>query len=155
MNDVDLLILAVEKEPHNDIVAAMLIDELMGERDMIRSEAERHVTAVQLASINAREIAQVAALFACPGPARDRVMTIVTNAWPANAHPTARIHVVVGDTPPMKAIGDSTDTPSPFLDVVYIGAKFILARVPKPLLSEAVLFCGNITTPSQSKKKRR
>ena len=56
MNDIDLLTRAVEAEPRNTIIAAMLTDELMEARDMLRSEADRHVAAVQRVAGAARQV---------------------------------------------------------------------------------------------------
>ena len=47
MNNIDLLTAQVELYPTNPIVASMLVDALMEERDMHRSESEAHVMRVQ------------------------------------------------------------------------------------------------------------
>ncbi len=56
MTALEDLVAAVERNPTNPIVAAMLTDELMDARDMLRSEADAHVRNVQSAGGTAAQI---------------------------------------------------------------------------------------------------
>jgi hypothetical protein len=63
VNDLTMLTTLVEQEPDNTIVAAMLTDELMDARDMLRSEAEKHVLHVQQTAAACRDLAAAAMLM--------------------------------------------------------------------------------------------
>ena len=154
MNDIDLLILAVERDPYNPIPASMLTDELMEEKGMLRSEADRHVSAVQKASIGALQLLHVSALCACPGEPKDRVQTLLEAHWPDSTHPHALVFFITGDSAPVKVIGSADGSPHAALDVVYVGADFILSRVSKTLVNQA-LQAAAIVSRAASKKKRR
>lgn len=67
MNDITLLTAAVVQNPRNDILAAMLTDELMGAKDMLRAEANKHVENVQLTADHARQMDAAAAVLGGKG----------------------------------------------------------------------------------------
>jgi len=83
MSDVDLLTAQVELHPTNDIVASMLVNELMESRDMNRSEAGAHVVRVQEVAIDAAFMRRAAELLSgCPWQrawARDTVLEQIVN----------------------------------------------------------------------------
>lgn len=60
MTTIDDLIRAVEDNPENPIIAWMLTDELIGARDMTRTEADKRVAEVQLVAVQAREVRSAA-----------------------------------------------------------------------------------------------
>lgn len=63
MNDLDALTTAFEQNPHNDIIAAMLVDELMSARDMGRTEADAMVDRVRRAVLDGPQLLAAAELL--------------------------------------------------------------------------------------------
>ena len=63
MSDIDLLTRAVESDPRNTILHAMLTDELIDQRDMLRTEADAHVQRVVAVAATARDLACAAQLL--------------------------------------------------------------------------------------------
>lgn len=68
MTDVQLLIDLVSADPDQDIAVAMLIDELMEARGMLRSEADRHVERLRDDVRRSKQIDTAAAILAERGP---------------------------------------------------------------------------------------
>lgn len=77
MSDVDALVALLERDPDNAIVAAMLTDELMEARGMLRSEADRHVANVIAVAAEARELAEAAAEVRPGARWRGRILSCV------------------------------------------------------------------------------
>lgn len=154
MNNIELGIRAVEREPLREIYASMLVDALVEERDMLITEAQKHVVSIQLSTINALQVATVAALFACPGEPRERVLALMELHWPPEAHRNAKILVISGESKPLHVIGDGTGNPNPFVDVVSVGAGFLLSFVSAGVIEQARQFNGQTTPPKKRKAKR-
>lgn len=64
MTDVTLLVNLIEQEPESPFYAAMLVDELMEARGMLRTEADRHVERVQADARLALDLKNATALVA-------------------------------------------------------------------------------------------
>lgn len=56
MNSLNWLIIEVASAPHNELLAAWLVELLVSERDMNLTEAARHVHQVQLGGLAAAEL---------------------------------------------------------------------------------------------------
>jgi len=63
VTDLQALTAAFEANPNNDIIGAMLADELMSERDMTRTEADATVERVRRAVLDAPQLLAAAELL--------------------------------------------------------------------------------------------
>jgi len=74
MSDLEALTKRLQQEPGNCIVAAMLTDELISDKDMTRAEADRAVAAVIATASAAEELESGAALMV-PGTFTHRLFS--------------------------------------------------------------------------------
>jgi hypothetical protein len=79
VTNLDILTRLVEREPNNDILTAMLTDELMDARDMLRSEADAHVAHVRAVAAEAAQLADAARLMV-PGSPPCRALSRIAHA---------------------------------------------------------------------------
>lgn len=127
MNDIDLLAGQVEQYPTNPIVASMLVDELIDNRDMNRSEAEGHVKRVQEVAIDAAFLRRATEIVSgCPWQqcwARDRIQEglVFTTA----ARPT--ILLVAGLQGPVRTQTFNTPgMPAHLRDLITVGGQWVV-----------------------------
>lgn len=100
MDNVEILLALVEREPRNDVYAACLTDALMEERGMLRTEADRHVLRVQLDARTAADIEFTADLIARRGTAWHALLTeveTVAKLWGVEGF---ILYVTGGEQPP-------------------------------------------------------
>lgn len=95
MTTLDDLVRALEQQPGNPIVAAMLTEELMDARDMTRSEADRVVLGTQLAATSAMQIREATALLSDLSTSRRVLLSAVYRA--CRVPRMHRPHVLVVD----------------------------------------------------------
>lgn len=113
MTDVACLVKLIEQDPDTDILAAMLIDELMEARGMLRSEAERHVRHVQADARIAKQIDFVARLLRAKGPAYTYLCRAIERHLMIQEVIGYTLYVVSGDGPPRFCrVGDVVQTPT-------------------------------------------
>lgn len=103
MTDVQLLVTLIEQDPESEISAAMLTDELMEARGMIRSEADRHVERVRKTARQVLQMKFAAGLIAAKGPAYRALLDTIADAHPLFFASMCTIYVVSGDGPPRRA----------------------------------------------------
>ena len=100
MNNVEILLALVEREPRCDVYAACLTDALMEERGMLRSEADRHVLRVQLQARTAADITFTADLIARKGTAWHALLTEVETVAKLWGVAGFILYVTGGEQPP-------------------------------------------------------
>jgi hypothetical protein len=127
VTDIDLLTTRLEADPANTILAAMLTDELMDTRDMLRSEADRHVSHVQATATQARQLAEATHLMH-RGSASGRWLQPHCRRW---VHLPARsyymIVVIAGDSAPLIPLGAGATMHRPWVGIlVTVGAAWVI-----------------------------
>jgi hypothetical protein len=100
VNNVDILLSLVEREPRNDVYAACLIDALMEERGMLRTEADRHVSSVQAMARTAADIDFTADLISRHGQAWHALLQEVERQAKLWGLEGFILYVTGGDQPP-------------------------------------------------------
>jgi hypothetical protein len=102
MNNFDPLTRALEQNPGNDIVAAMLTDALIDEKDMTRSEADRVVTDVRRAGLDAAQMAEAAELIKPGAPNRIALLTAVYGTCGESPECASPVLLIPGDDQPLR-----------------------------------------------------
>lgn len=80
MNNVELLLLSINQDPDDLTAVCALTDALIEERDMQRSEADRHAERVVQAVRDARDLAEAARLMRPEQPWHDELVTDIMSA---------------------------------------------------------------------------
>jgi len=127
VNNIDMLTSALGREPNNDILAAMLVDELMSERDMLRSEAEGHVRAVQQAKWQQWDLETATRLYSCDANFQCRAARYVRHTYKQLRGQSFTLIIVVGHQPPTMQPGSEGGNDSHLWGVaVTVGASTLL-----------------------------
>ncbi len=104
MSNVELMLSAIAHEPDDLTAACMLIDALMDERDMWRSEAEAYAEKAITAARDARDIRAAADLLRKEQPWYNELMRDILEACGLNHSVLAVVVVVPGDVKPLHAV---------------------------------------------------
>lgn len=94
------LLARLERDPGNDVLAAMLTDELMEARDMYRTEADRYVATARRAAQDSADMTWLANLITSKGPAYDLILAKIRSALAIYAYETLTLFVVAGTDEP-------------------------------------------------------
>jgi len=131
MTDVQLLINLVSKDPDQDISAAMLVDELMDARGMLRSEADRHVERLRADCRSAKQIDLVASFIRERGRRWVALMAEVALAIGFDDGRPFGLAVMGGDLPPSAAVRPGPNALTGERDIwsVALPAGWALARL--------------------------
>lgn len=100
MNNVDILLELVEREPRCDVYAACLTDALIEDRGMLHTEAARQVAQVRADSLTAADICFAADLIARRGTAWHGLLQEVENQAKLSGVESFTLFVVGGAEPP-------------------------------------------------------
>lgn len=126
MNNIDLLTSQVELYPTNPIVCSMLVDELMSERDMNRSEAEAHVKRVTEVAIDAMFLRRAAELVSGCAWQRAWVHDTIAEALPSYIRSMTSLLLIAGLAPPTETHREQlTDDPFWGVRTVTVGAQWV------------------------------
>lgn len=142
MTDANDILAALKQDPESIILAAMLTDALMEERDMLRSEADRHVERVQRDARDLRDI-QAAADIMSAGDGRrlDVLDKVIAVCWPDEVPPSFSWVIVAGDAPPISRDEYKSNPGAWWYEtVVTVGACWIIktaGRTPHPAAKPA------------------
>lgn len=120
MTDVQLLINLIERDPDSDITAAMLTDELMECRGMLRSEADRHVERVRADARTALQIQFTAGLIAAKGPAYYAMRNEVARVLGFNGNETYSFVVVGGEDEPRVSVAGTMQARALGVDGLFV-----------------------------------
>jgi len=127
VNDIDLLTRAVENDPRNTILHAMLVDALIDQRDMLRSEADAHVRRVVAVAADARDLADAAQLMGAHDWLSRELRAAVLACVDLHNPGRACVLLVSGDDDPteceMSQLGPSNRY---WNELVIVGARWIL-----------------------------
>lgn len=125
MNNVEDLTRELEREYLNDIVASMLTDALMEEKDMLRSEADKHVTYIRENGRILKDLQTAGELFSSETyfsfVVSIQIYTML--AIPPGIAPALRIEA--GDMPP-RAIWPTPEVPEQYWEdcTIMVGASW-------------------------------
>lgn len=136
MTTLEDLVKLVEDDPINPICSAMLIDELMDERDMNRSEAEAHVKRVAEVAIDAAFLRRAADLVSGCSWQRGWVRSTLADALPGYIASLCTIVLVPGLTPPVIASNPSREVDEYWRSyLVTVGAQWLYRQYRELLAS--------------------
>ena len=128
MNNITMLTSALEREPGNSILSAMLTDALMEERDMNRSEADRHVTSIVAVASEAAQLSDAAALLALKSPIRYQIQNRILALSRMRSGGELTIVLVPGTHPPTVVADRHIDAGGLFWwNTVTVGAANVLS----------------------------
>lgn len=129
MSDVDILAKLVVDNPDNVVVAMMLQDELMNERDYQPTEAVRHVERIQADGRAARDLATATRVLSSDSPYRDQLRRACIVAAGAKSDVTVEIMIVPGDRYPTRRATVPHDVTNYWDEsTVIVGAEWIVRR---------------------------
>lgn len=134
MTDANDLIDALEADPHSEILAAMLTDELMESRGMIRTEADRHVERLRADARERIECAAAAEVMRSTDGRSDRVKEHIRLMCFEGLQPPAYNFIVTGGDSPPVATARQIDSPNGWWHewTVTVGALWIVAAGGAP-----------------------
>ncbi len=127
MNNFDPLTRALERNPGNDIVASMLVDALMEEKDMTRTEADRVVTDVRRAGLDAAQMADAAELMKAGAPNRAQLLDAILDSLVQPVTRYQSILLIPGEDAPQEHRGRYTSQRFAGIpSVITVGAGWVM-----------------------------
>lgn len=127
MSDVDTLLLMLQKDPDTVTGVCMLVDALMYERDMTRSEADRHAQIAQQSARDARDLAAAAELLRPGSESREMLLDVISVYSASGMDERTKMIVIPGSAAPeLTGRNPILATGAYFAQVVTVGALWIL-----------------------------
>jgi hypothetical protein len=128
VTDANDMIAHLEREPESDIVAAMLVDELMQTRGMLRTEADRHVTKLRMDARDNLDMLNASFLVRPGSPVRDAIhLEVKRVCWPNDPAPPFTLVLRPGsDLPRAHTEHHSTGSCWWYEWVVLVPARWVL-----------------------------
>lgn len=148
MNNVNLLVAAIDRDPDDLVCGLALVDALIEERDCTRSEAERYMSAVVQSARDARDMATAAALIRPGAPYREQLLDLIVINCVEGQPPGDRVIVGPGDTRPQLS-ADWAMSPAderPWNATIVVGALWVIHQYRE---------YAHLWAPAPPPKKRR
>jgi hypothetical protein len=130
VNNAIMLADALSADPNNAILEAMLTDELLDARDMLRSEADRHIAALRAAARTEQDFHRAAELLADGSPRQEELMIRVYQFIGWGALHDNTLFLVPGLAEPLLRMHEVRDGRNVWAgQTVTVGATWLLAQI--------------------------